>query len=80
LSPVCTLDKAYYKALEVEKLDKLYPVRRVAPLSTPSYRIPAKSVRKMNESFVSASISKSQNPQIPPRIAPIGWSILWYIS
>ena len=37
LSAPYTLDKAYHKALKVEKLDKLYPVRRAAPSS----RIPA---------------------------------------
>jgi len=33
LSAPYTVDEAYHKALEVEKLDKLYPVRRAAPSS-----------------------------------------------
>ena len=35
LSVPYILDEAYHKALKVEKLDKLYPVRRLAPSSRP---------------------------------------------
>jgi len=70
LSMPYTLDEAYYKTLEVEKLDKLYPVRRAAPCS----RTPAQSIPKMNEFSVSASTSKGHNPQIAPRVAPQGAS------
>jgi len=58
LSTPYTLDEAYYKTLEVEKLDKLYRVRRAAPRS----RAPAQSVHKMNEFAVNASMSKGHNP------------------
>ena len=65
-----TFDEAYHKALEVEKLDKLYPVRRAAPSS----RAPGHSVPKMTEFSVSASTSKGHNPHNPPRVAPQGAS------
>jgi len=70
LSAPYTLDEAYHKALEVEKIDKLYPMRRAAPSS----RAPAQSVPRMNEFSVSASTSKGHNPQISPRVAPQGAS------
>lgn len=70
LSAPYTLDEAYHKALEVEKLDKLYPVRRAAPTSG----TPAQSVLKMNEFSVSAPTSKGSNPQMLTRVAPQGAS------
>jgi len=59
-----TLDEAYHKDLEVEKLNKLYLVRCAAPSS----RTPAQSIPMMNESSESASIFKGHNPQIPPKV------------
>ena len=70
LSAPHTLDEAYHKALEAEKLDKLYPVRPTAPSS----RAPVQSVPKMNEFSMSTSTSKGHNPQIPPRVARQGAS------
>lgn len=64
LSIPCTLDETCHKALEVEKLDKLYPVRR----STSSSRTPAQFVPKMSESSVSASTCKGHNSQVPPKV------------
>ena len=60
-----TLDEAYHKALEIEKLGKLYPVRR-----TPSSRPPVQALPKMSESSVSASASKSHSSQTSPRVNP----------
>jgi len=66
LSIPYTLDETCHKALEVEKLDKLYLVRR----STSSSRTPAQSVPKMSESSVSASTSKGYKSQVPPKVVP----------
>jgi len=60
-----TVDEVYHKTLEIEKLDKLYPVR-----CAPSSRPLVQAVPKMSESFVSASASKSRSSQTPPRVNP----------
>jgi len=54
LSTPHTLDEACHKALEVEKLDEFYPMRRAAPSS----RDPTQSIPKINKPSVSASLSK----------------------